>query len=169
MQYNNVKKQIDTMLAEKKTIMLAGLAHEHNIAELEVAKLLPADMAAFAPKDAFEPIWDGLAEWEKMTFLVQHLGSVFEICGKVNKGAFGHGYYNLKGDAPLHGHLKVDDLACIGFLSVPFMGLESHSVVFFNEKGEVKFSVYVGREKRKLISEVLSSFMTMKNTFCGAQ
>lgn len=162
-----VKNQIETMLAEKKTIMLAGLAHEHNISELEVAKHLPTEMATFAPKDAFESIWEGLAGGEKMTFLVQHLGSVFEICGKLNTGAFGHGYYNLKGDSPLHGHLKVDDLDCIGFLSVPFMGLESHSVVFFNDKGEVKFSVYVGREKRKLIPEVLDSFMNMKNQFAG--
>lgn len=165
MQYEAVKTQIDTMLAEKKTIMLAGIAQEHNISELEVAKLLPKEMVAFAPKEAFEDIWQGLVSWEKMTFLVQHLGSVFEICGKLNAGAFGHGYYNLKGDAPLHGHLKVDDLVCVGFLSVPFMGLESHNVAFFNEKGEVKFSVYVGREKRKLIPEVLESFTTLKTSF----
>ncbi|MFI3270956.1 MAG: heme utilization cystosolic carrier protein HutX [Pseudomonadota bacterium] len=163
-----LKNTIDTMLADKKTIMLAGLAHEHKVSELEVAQHLPADMVAFAPKDAFEGIWDGLSEWEKATFLVQHLGSVFEICGKVNKGTFGHGYYNLKGEAALHGHMKVDDLACVGFLSVPFMGLESHCVVFFNEQGDVKFSVYVGREKRKLIPEILESFKTMKQSFCGA-
>lgn len=59
-------------------------------------------------------------------------------------GKHGHGYFNLFGDAPLGGHLKLDELDCMCFLSMPFMGKESHSVHFFHSGGEVMFSYMSG-------------------------
>ncbi len=152
-------------LEENKPLMLSQIAKEHNTTELEVASALPETMISFASKDAFEEIWKQLITWEKCTFIVQHLGSTFEICGALNKGSFGHGYFNLNGKEALHGHIDVEDLASIAFLSMPFMGLESLSLQFFNEAGEVKFSIYVGRENRVLIPEAKDSFLNMKKEF----
>ena len=42
------------------------------------------------------------------------------------------------------------------------MGLESHSVQFFNTAGTVLFSVYVGRENRQLIPAARESFFALR-------
>ena len=153
-------------VAEKKTLVLSMLAREFSVSELDVAKALPTAMRRFASEDRFDRVWEELATWEKATFIMQHAGTVLEVKGPVPAGAHGHGYFNLKGEAGLGGHLKVDDLACICFLSMPFMGLESHSVQFFNTAGEVKFSIYVGREGRALIPAVCESFSRLREAVC---
>lgn len=103
-----------------------------------------------------------MASWENATFIMAHLGSVIEIKGKIPEGRHGHGYFNLSGGSGLGGHLKIDDLGHICFLSLPFMGLESHSVQFFNAAGTVLFSVYVGRENRQLIPAARESFFALR-------
>ena len=50
----------------------------------------------------------------------------------------------------------------MAFLSMPFMGLESHSVQFFDAGGGVVFSVYAGRENHRIIPSVKASFLSMK-------
>ena len=69
---------------------------------------------------------------------------------------------SMAGGSGLGGHLKIDDLGHICFLSLPFMGLESHSVQFFNAAGTVLFSVYVGRENRQLIPAARESFFALR-------
>ena len=125
-------ESIAAALREKKPVMLASLAERFGVSELEVARALPDEARAFAGKDAFDTVWQALASWENATFIMAHLGSVIEIKGKIPEGRHGHGYFNLSGGSGLGGHLKIDDLGHICFLSLPFMGLESHSVQFFN-------------------------------------
>lgn len=128
-------ESIATALREKKPVMLASLAERFGVSELEVAEALPDDARAFAGKDAFDTVWQTLTSWENATFIMTHLGTVIEIKGKIPEGRHGHGYFNLSGGSGLGGHLKIDDLGHICFLSLPFMGLESHSVQFFNAAG----------------------------------
>lgn len=165
METNQLKENIAQYITEKKPFMIGQIANEFEINSLEAAKHLPDGMASFAPQEEFESIWKELVSWEKCTFIVQHMGSVFEIVGKLNKGSFGRGYFNLNGSEAIHGHLKVDDIDSICFMSMPFMGLESLSVHFFNTDGEVKFSIYVGRENKVLIPEAKESFKTLQNKY----
>ena len=155
-------ESIAVALREKKPVMLASLAERFGVSELEVARALPDEARAFAGKDAFDTVWQALASWENATFIMAHLGSVIEIKGKIPEGRHGHGYFNLSGGSGLGGHLKIDDLGHICFLSLPFMGLESHSVQFFNAAGTVLFSVYVGRENRQLIPAARESFFALR-------
>ena len=155
-------ESIAAALREKKPVMLASLAERFGVSELEVARALPDEARAFAGKDAFDTVWQALASWENATFIMAHLGSVIEIKGKIPEGRHGHGYFNLSGGSGLGGHLKIDDLGHICFLSLPFMGLESHSVQFFNAAGMVLFSVYVGRENRQLIPAARESFFALR-------
>ena len=50
----------------------------------------------------------------------------------------------------------------MAFLSLPFMGLESHSIQFFDAAGAVVFSIYVGRENRALIPSVKERFLALR-------
>lgn len=95
-----------------------------------------------------------------------HAGSVIEIKGKIPSGKLGGGYFTLEHGAPSGGHLRSDLVTDICFLSLPFMGLESHSVQFFGADGAVLFSVYAGREKRRLLSAALEGFWAMRTIFC---
>ena len=114
-------ESIAAALREKKPVMLASLAERFGVSELEVARALPDEARAFAGKDAFDTVWQALASWENATFIMAHLGSVIEIKGKIPEGRHGHGYFNLSGGSGLGGHLKIDDLGHICFLSLPFM------------------------------------------------
>lgn len=157
-----LREGVADALKGKKSLMLSSLAQVFGVTERDVAHVLPEDVCRFASKEAFERIWQVLATWKKSTFIMTHRGSVLEIKGMLPTGAFGHGYYNLTGDGPLRGHLNVGALEEICFLSLPFMGLESHSVQFLDGEGHVMFSVYVGREQRALIPAVLESFFALR-------
>lgn len=148
-----------------KPLMLAALSQEFGVTEYEAALALPDGMCRLAPADAFDTVWAELTTWERATFIMQHLGTVLEIKGTIPAGTHGHGYFNLA-EGSIGGHLKVDDLLAVGFCSLPFMGLESHSVQFFNKEGAVKFSVYAGRENRKLIASVVESFTRLREAVC---
>lgn len=158
----SLNEKIAQRITDKKPLMLGMMAKEFGATELEVAKALPKEMRAFAPKESFDAVWTELTSWEKATFIMQSKGTVLEIKGTIPPGKHGHGYFNLMGESGVGGHLKVDDLAAICFMSMPFMGLESHSVQFFNADGEVKFSVYAGREGKVLIPAVCESFLRLK-------
>mgnify|MGYP000034559478 CR=1 FL=1 len=166
MNHEELRARVAEALAENKgPVMPASLAGRFGVTELEAVRALPDEMRAFAPASAFNDIWDGLTTWPNATIIIQHMGCVFEIKSALVRGKHGHGYFNLFGDVPLGGHLKLDELDCVCFLSMPFMGRESHSVQFFHSGGEVMFSIYAGRENHQLIPAARDSFLALKEKF----
>ena len=166
MNHEELRARVAEALAENKgPVMPASLAGRFGVTELEAVRALPDEMRAFALASAFNDIWDGLTTWPNATIIIQHMGCVFEIKSALVRGKHGHGYFNLFGDVPLGGHLKLDELDCVCFLSMPFMGRESHSVQFFHSGGEVMFSIYAGRENHQLIPAARDSFLALKEKF----
>lgn len=158
--------KISEALREKKPVMLASLAGEFGVSEKAIAEAMPEDMAKVVSGEHFEKVWNALTAWEKATFIVQHGGHVIEIKTRIAPGKFGHGYYNIMHGEAVGGHLKADAVAHIGFLSMPFMGLESHSVQFFDAEGRVAFSIYAGRgSDKKILPDVRDSFLALKASF----
>ena len=103
-----------------------------------------------------------ITAWESATFIMRHGGSVVEIKGQIPAGKHGGGYFNLDHGCPLGGHICSSNIARMAFLSLPFMGLESHSIQFFDAAGAVVFSIYVGRENRALIPSVKERFLALR-------
>lgn len=155
-------------LERKKPWMLGSLAREFNVTEKDAALALPEGMCAFAPGSSFEKVWEGLRAWEKAVFIMQHEGHVMEIACRIPAGTPGHGFYNLMPGEALGGHIRADAVSDIAFLSMPFMGLESHSVQFFNGNGHVVFSVYAGRENRRIIPSVREAFLKLRREMTEA-
>lgn len=152
----------------KFPVTIGSIAKALECSSLEAAKELPADNVSFADGSEFKSVWEELCNWEKATLIVQHMGNVFEIACKLAPGKEAMGYYNIMGNkSPLGGHLKFDQYKEIGFITLPFMGRESHFVAFFNEAGEEIFSVYVGREKHELIESAKESFLAMQKKYRG--
>ena len=160
----SLSQAVSAALMQKKPWMLSSLAREFHVSEKEVARALPGEMCAFTGGENFTRVWEALGTWEKATFIVQHEGHVLEVKCRIPAGRPGHGYYNLMGDEALGGHIKADAITDIAFLSMPFMGLESHSVQFFNAGGHVVFSVYAGRENHRILPSVKEAFLNMKHT-----
>ena len=161
----NLADRVLESLQNQKVVMLFTIAEEYGISELEAARALPVEMSSFCPGDKFLEVWEGASQWPRATFIMRHAGTVLEICGKIPAGKVGNGYLNLAHNAPLGGHIKYDSVRDICFLSMPFMGRESHSIQFMDANGAVLFSIYVGRDNHVLNPTALAAFQSMRNTF----
>ena len=161
----SLRQQVETLLTEQKMVMLDTIARHCGVSELTAARALPANMRAFAPAAAFDDVWQGLTQWPGATFIMRHGRSVVEIKGRIPGGKHAGGYFNLEHGLPLGGHICSDEAAHICFLSLPFMGLESHSVQFIDAAGAVLFAIYVGRENKALIPEARDGFFALRDAF----
>lgn len=152
-------------------VTVASIAKALGCDELTAAQKMPETAVRFVAGDVsqkFEELWAELASWEKVTLFIVHAGHVFEIQSKLSTGKCAQGYYNiLAKDAVIGGHIRYEDIAACAFMTMPFMGRESHSVQFFAKDGSVAFSVYVGRENHKLIESVVEAFKAAKEKFCA--
>lgn len=163
--FNKLKEDLPALMQEKKPFTISTFALMYGVSDLEVCQAMPENMRTITDGSYFETVWKELATWEKATVIILHLGSAFEISTKLNTGVFGHGYYNIMGESPLEGHIKADEIHSIVFSTMPFMGLESLSVLFFDKTGRLIFSVYAGRENRQIIESVKTSFYKMKDEY----
>ncbi len=161
----NLQEKVAELVEGKKIHTLGHLAGECGVSEMEIARAMPEDMCVVAELDDFATLWEELTTWPVATFIMTHAGSVIEIKGQLPQGKLGHGYFNLGHGLPLSGHLYPDVITHVGFLSLPFMGLESLSVQFFDGEGRVVFGIYVGREKRVLIPQAKESFVALRQKY----
>ncbi|MDY0274127.1 MAG: heme utilization cystosolic carrier protein HutX [Desulfomicrobium sp.] len=152
---------------DEPRLILRDLAIRYQVPEGAVAQALPLDMRRFARPELFDFVWQEMTTWSWVTLIAITAGMVLEYGGVLPKGSHGHGMFNLHApDHPLSGHFFVDNLGAICFLSKPFMGLESHSVQFYDQQGAPMCAVYVGRKGRELIVEVRQAFMTLRDQVC---
>lgn len=167
----HLQQRLFPMLEGKKIHTLFQLAQECGVSEKDIALAMPEDMCRVVPmaEGTFDALWQAMCGWECATFIMQYGGSVVEIKGKLPQGKHGGGYFNLEHGQALGGHIRADAVHTVAFLSLPFMGLESHSLQFFDAQGSVLFSVYVGREKRELLPAARQSFMDMRASVQGGQ
>lgn len=161
------------MLAEKVAAMVANnpskatgaMAAELEVNEMEVIRCLPEEMAKEVSKEKFDEIIEEASTWGSLTVIVQNESTILEVKAPFPKGTYGHGYYNLKSnDTPIGGHIRASELSAIFFVSKPFMGVESHSIQFFNENGNAMFKLYLARdENRRILTEQMEKFISLKN------
>ncbi len=161
------KQLVADALKENPMQSLTDIAQQLNLTEGEVTFALPEELASAVETDAtqVESILTLLPEWGKVTTIVHSFGSIFEFKNPFPKGKSAHGYYNIMGKEGLHGHLKIDMIKHIAFVSKPFMNMESHYIGFYTEQGDCVFKVYLGRDKKRvLIPEQKDAFLQLKQT-----
>ncbi len=162
-----VKQKVSAALAEDAATPVSEMSHQLGLSEGAITFALPENMLTRVGGSHAQAILEQLPEWGAVTTIVHSFGSIFEVKAPFPKGKVAHGYYNLMGkDGELHGHLRLDLVEHIAFVSKPFRGLESHYIGFFNGDGECVFKVYLGRDKkRQLLPEQIDAFMRMKKEF----
>lgn len=161
---SNIKQRVATYLANDPHTPVSTMTTELALSEGEITLALPDDMLTHVPGELAECILTVLPTWGHVTTIVHSGASVFEFKASFPKGKIAHGYYNLMGrEGQLHGHLRIDLITDIAFVSKPFRGTESHYIGFFDESGLCVFKVYLGRDKkRQLFPEQISLFNQMK-------
>jgi heme iron utilization protein len=151
-------------LKEQPDGVLDDIARRHGAPLRVVLDLLPQGAARSAPGARFAEIWGDLVAWGPVTFIVHTEDGVFETKAPLPPGTEARGYFNIHGDSPLGGHLRIARCAAIYFVDRPFFGRRSCSLQFINLEGGAMFKVFVGRdEKRELLADQLARFEQLRD------
>lgn len=158
----SLKQQVAQYLADNPNVITLEIAAQLARPEGEILLNLPDEFVKVFPATRAEEILQAISQWGTFTTIIEKLGSIFEIKDRFPTGIVGRGYYNLNmkdEEGALHGHLKLDTLAHIAFVSLPFRGKESYNIAFIAQNGETVFKVYLGRdENRQLFPEQVEKF-----------
>ncbi|MGL6313667.1 heme utilization cystosolic carrier protein HutX [Vibrio sp. WXL103] len=161
--FEEAKNQVAELCAAEPSLSVTDIATRLSLTEAEASLALPQEMVTAVKGEHAEWILTQLTEWGNLTTITNSFGSIFEFKGPFPKGKSAHGYYNIMGRAGLHGHLKLDVMTDIAFVSKLFHGTQTHHIAFFNQDGNCVFRVYLGRDKaRNLIPEQVEAFNSMK-------
>lgn len=158
---------VRSLLAAKPDGLIEAIAREANVPTRTVLEALPAEQRLFIAPERFEELWQELATWGEVLFLMHTPDIVLECVGSLPVGSFGHGYYNIHGDSPIGGHIKAENCCAIYVVDrATAQGRRACSVQFFNGAGEVMFKIFVRRDaERALLPDQLQRFEALKTTF----
>lgn len=155
------------LLAAKPDGLIEAIAREAGVSTQAALELLPAEQRLLVSGERFEAVWQDLAAWGEVLFLMHTADVVLECVGTLPVGSFGHGYYNIHGDSPIGGHIKAENCKAIYLVDrATAQGRRACSVQFFNGAGEVMFKIFVRRDAdRALLPDQLRRFEALKTTF----
>ncbi len=155
------------LLAAKPDGLIETIAREAGVSTRTALELLPAGQRLFVAPERFEALWQELASWGTVLFLMHTPDIVLEVEGALPVGSFGHGYYNIHGDSPIGGHIKAENCRAIYLVDrATAQGRRACSVQFFNAAGEVMFKIFVRRDaSRALLPDQLNRFEALKASF----
>lgn len=162
-----IQNKVGLYLASDPHTPVSQMSTSLGLTEGEVTFALPEQMVKHVSGEHAQRILETLPSWGQLTTIIHSCASVFEVKAPFPKGKVLHGYYNLMGrEGELHGHLRIDLITDIAFVSKPFRGSESHYIGFFDVSGDCMFKVYLGRDKkRQLFPEQINLFEQMKQEF----
>ncbi|QED28517.1 heme utilization cystosolic carrier protein HutX [Microvenator marinus] len=139
--------------------VLEVVAKEFDTTLLETLRNLPPGFATERAGEHFVDVLRSIATWGIVTTIVHTEDIIAEFVGEFPDGSMGRGFYNLKAETGLTGHLRPERCDKIVFLERPFMGLPTASVLFINREGGAMFKIFLRRnEARELAPEQLRAF-----------
>ena len=156
--------QVLNLLAAEPKLRPADMARRLSVPEWQLVSRLPSELIFTLPGIHGQTILEQVAEWGRVTTIMEVAGSVFEVKASLPKGRVGYGYYNLFGEpGQLHGHLKLDAIANISLQSKPHRGNEAYAIVFYGTDGDCIFKIYLGRDEQgTLFPEQVVAFNALK-------
>jgi putative heme utilization carrier protein HutX len=116
------------------------------------------------PGSESEALLRTVAGWGNTTSVIVHGGCVFEFKGPFPPGTVAEGYYNLEGGSPgFHGHLNLARIERVVFQTRPHRGRESYAFVFLDNKGDVIFKIFLGRDDSgELVPSQVDAFQRIR-------
>ena len=157
-----MKEKIEEILNQNPEISTLEIAQKLNVSEYEVLQNINTNIAKAVDGSKFDEIIEDISKCGKILMIKITPSFVIEI-----KDFMPTGTYNFDSkNSSISGHLKVSDIEKIIFISKKHRGMISHSVVFYDKKGEHIFKLFVARDENKeLIKEQVDKFISLKNRF----
>lgn len=144
-------------------------AAQLKLSEAVIASAIPADKAIGTTGAGFAAIWESLSHWNGALFLVIKDGSVLEISSAVSTGtpSTKSKFFNLGHEGAVSGHLRPDLMSSIYALQLPAREGFTRGVLFYDDKGENVFGVFVGGEGKAPSAEQLAQFKATWDLIAG--
>lgn len=160
------KTKATARLAKNPSILFEILAESTNASEAELIECLPTEMWHKASSEHFEAILTTTSTWGKLTTIVHTEDVILEFSGDFPSGSISHGFYNLNNESGMHGHLRYKNCGAIYFVTRPFKGTETRSILFSNHKGGIMFKVFLGRDdSHKIFDHQIEKFIAMAKEY----
>lgn len=162
-----LRESIKKILGENPEISTMEIAKKLDTSEYEILQNIDENLAKAVDRNNFDNIIEDISTWGKILMIKITPSFVIEIKDHMPIGTYAHGYYNFDSkESSISGHLKVSDIEKIIFVSKKHRGILSHSIVFYDNKGEHIFKIFVARdENRNLLSKQVEKFFSLKNSF----
>lgn len=148
---HTAQEQLRAILADNADGILEQYAQQFQLSMLEVSQCLPEAYWQAIDGKHFIHVLQAVCQWGKVTCIVHTDDVIMEFCGDFPQGSEGHGFYNLRNNPHLSGHLRANHCERILFIERPFMGLNTASIQFFNIRGNSMFKIYLSRDNNKQI------------------
>ncbi|ABM61177.1 heme utilization cystosolic carrier protein HutX [Halorhodospira halophila] len=149
-------------LAEQPDAVIEEVARRHGLPPLDATRCLPGSFWCEVSGEHFESVLQEVSDWGEVLVIVHNQDLILEVRCRMPPGQCAHGFYNLKGQGALGGHLRPERCAAILLVRRPFMGCDTASLQFFNTEGEGMFKIFLGRdEQRRVRPDQLQRFQTL--------
>lgn len=160
------KASIKERLAKNPGILFETLAESNDASEAEMIECLPEELWSKASGNLFQEILTRVATWGKVMTIIHTVDAVFEFSGPFPAGEEGHGFYNLDATSGFQGHLRYKNCGAIYFITRPFRGSETRSILFANHDGGIMFKIFLGRDENRIIfPEQIEKFQALAKEF----
>ena len=154
---------IRAALKEQPDGVLDDVARRHNVSLRVVLDLLPGAAPRPASGARFVEIWNDLVDWGPVTFVVHTEDGVFEMKAPLPPGSEGRGYFNIHGESPLGGHLRIRD-ASRSICRPPVLRTPVLFAAIHQHQRRRHVKVFDGRdEKRELLADQLGRFERLRD------
>lgn len=160
------KTSITDRLAKNPGILFETLAESSGASEAEIIECLPKELWSKASGGEFQSVLTEVTTWGKLMTIIHTEDAIFEFSGNFPIGTEGHGFYNLDTASNLQGHLRYKNCAAIYFITRPFRGSETRSILFANHNGGIMFKIFLGRDDNRVIfPEQIEKFIQLSQSF----
>lgn len=160
------KISITERLAKNPGILFETLAESNDASEAEMIECLPKELWSKTSGDLFQEILTRVTTWGKVMTIIHTADAIFEFSGNFPTGEEGHGFYNLDTSSGFQGHLRYKNCVAIYFVTRPFRGSETRSILFANNNGGIMFKIFLGRdENRNIFPEQIEQFLALSQEF----
>ncbi|MCG8708169.1 heme utilization cystosolic carrier protein HutX [Brenneria sp. 4F2] len=150
---------LNELLATEPDGTLEDIASQYDTSLFNVVKALPAAQRTLAGGERFDQVWDAITHWGEVTLISHTPDAILEFKSELPSGAHRYGYFNLRGQNGLSGHIRAVNCRHIAFIERKFMGMDTASVVFFNAGGDAMFKIFLGRDShRQLLTAQIEAF-----------
>jgi putative heme utilization carrier protein HutX len=162
-----LKESIQKILDQNPKITTLEISKKLSVSEYVILQNIDENLAKAVDAKNFDAIIEDVATWGKILMIKITPSFVIEIKDYMPTGTYGHGYYNFDSkNSSISGHLKVNDIDKIIFVSKEHNGMVSHSIVFYDRDGEHILKVFVARdENRELLLGQVKKFFALKKRF----